>query len=108
MWHRSQSVASGAVVQTLESAPIVVRIDKMNGLRVYINPQVKETCGGFGVFYSRRENGPYYRWAFEETVKLWRVSRVSPSDFSPKTLSNANWKGVPAALQKSMVEHYQE
>jgi len=24
--------------------------DKMNGLRVYINPHVKETCGGFGVF----------------------------------------------------------
>ncbi len=108
MWNRSQSPASVAVVQTLESGPIVVRIDKMNGLRVYINPHVKETCGGFGVFYSRRENGPYYRWAFEETVSHWRVSRVSPSDFSPKALANANWKGVPAALQKSMVEHYQE
>ena len=108
MWHRSHAVTSGAAVQTLESAPLVVRIDKMNGLRVYINPHVKETCGGFGVFYSRRENGPYYRWAYEETVSLWRVSRVSPSDFSPKTLANANWKGVPAALQKSMVEHYQE
>ena len=80
----------------------------MNGLRVYTNPHVTETGGGFGVFYSRRENGPYYRWAFEEKVSLWRVSRVSPSDFSPKALSNANWKGVPAALQKSMIEHYQE
>src|SRR6267142_2958579 len=108
MWHRHQSVAGGAAVPTLESGPIIVRTDKMNGLRVYINPHVKETCGGFGVFYSRRENGPYYRWAFEDTVKLWRVSRVSLSDFSPKALSNANWKGVPAALQKSMVEHYQE
>jgi hypothetical protein len=108
MWHRSQAAAVGPVVQTVESGPVVVRIDKMNGLRVYINPHVKETCGGFGVFYSRRENGPYYRWAFEETVSLWRVSRVSPSDFAPKALANANWKGVPAALQKSMVEHYQE
>ncbi len=86
MWHRSsQSMSASAAVQTAE-----------------------ETCGGFGVFYSRRENGPYYRWAYEETVSLWRVSRVSPSDFVPKALSNANWKGVPAALQKSMVEHYQE
>jgi len=109
MWHRSsQSLSASAAVQTVESGPVVVRIDKMNGLRVYINPHVKETCGGFGVFYSRRENGPYYRWAYEETVSLWRVSRVSPSDFAPKALSNANWKGVPAALQKSMVEHYQE
>ena len=108
MWNRSHSVPARAVVSTLESTPAINRIDKMNGLRVYINPQVKETCGGFGVFYSRRENGPYYRWAFEEAVSLWRVSRVSLSDFSPKALSNANWKGVPAALQKSMVEHYQE
>ena len=108
MWHRSQPAAVGPVVQTVESGPVVVRIDKMNGLRVYINPHVKETCGGFGVFYSRRENGPYYRWAYEEAVSLWRVSRVSLSDFAPKALANANWKGVPAALQKSMVEHYQE
>jgi len=108
MWHRHHAPAATAAVTTLDSAPVVVRIDKMNGLRVYINPHVKETCGGFGVFYSRRENGPYYRWAFEESVELWRVSRVSLSDFSPKALSNANWKGVPAALQKSMVEHYQE
>src|SRR6476660_6365421 len=99
MWNRSHSATAAAVVQTLESGPIVVRIDEVNGLRVYINPQGKETCGGFGVFYSRRENGPYYRWAFEESVSLWRVSRVSPSDFSPKALANANWKGVPAALQ---------
>ena len=108
MWHRSQPASVGPVVQTVESGPVVVRIDKMNGLRVYINPHVKETCGGFGVFYSRRENGPYYRWAYEEAVSLWRVSRVSLSDFAPKALANANWKGVPAALQKSMVEHYQE
>src|SRR5882672_10926549 len=74
------------------------KVEQMNGLRVYINPRIAETCGGFGVFYSRRENGPYYRWAFEEKRKVWRVSRVQPSDFSPKALSNANWKGVPAAL----------
>jgi len=30
----------------------------INGLRVYINPEVTETRGGFGIFYSRRENGP--------------------------------------------------
>jgi hypothetical protein len=84
------------------------KVDQMNGLRVYVNPQAAETDGGHGVFYSRRENGPYYRWAFEEKRSIWRVTRVLPTDFSPKALSNANWKGVPAALQKSMVEHYQE
>lgn len=80
----------------------------INGLRVYINPEVTETRGGFGVFYSRRENGPYYRWVYEETVKRWRVARVQPSDFSSRTFSTANWKGVPASLQKRMVEHYED
>ena len=86
----------------------VTRVDQMNGLRVFTNPHLQETRGGFGVFYSRRENGPYYRWAYEEKVSHWRVARVQPSDFALKVLSNASWKVVPAALQKSMVEHYQE
>src|SRR5258707_12520426 len=108
MWHRSsQAVAASAAVQAVESGPVVVRIDKMNGLRVYINPHVKETCGGFGVFYSRRENGPHYRWGYEETASLWRVSRGSPSEFAPKAPANANWKSVPAACPKNMVEQYQ-
>src|SRR5260221_11714026 len=87
MWHRSsQSMSASAAVQTAEPGPVVVRIDKMNGLRVYINPHVKETCGGFGVFYSRRENGPYYRWAYEETVSLWRGWRGWASAVSPEAL----------------------
>ena len=80
----------------------------INGLRVYVNPQAGETRGGFGVFYSRRENGPYYRWVYEEKVSRWRVARVQPSDFSSRTFSTANWKGVPASLQKRMVEHYED
>jgi hypothetical protein len=80
----------------------------VNGLRVYINPQATETYGGYGIFYSRRENGPYYRWAYEEKVSRWRVARVQPSDFSSRTFCTANWKGVPASLQKSMAEHYED
>jgi len=70
----------------------VTRVDQMNGLRVYTNPQLQETRGGFGIFYSRRENGPYYRWAYEEKVSHWRVARVQPGDFALKVLSNASWK----------------
>ena len=80
----------------------------VNGLRVYINPQATETYGGYGIFYSRRENGPYYRWAYEEKINRWRVARVQPSDFSSRTFCTANWKGVPPSLQKSMVEHYED
>jgi hypothetical protein len=107
-YHTSPKINGPESVVLEKSAWDIAKVDQMNGLRVYINPRVAETCGGFGVFYSRRENGPYYRWAYEEKRKVWRVSRVQPSDFSPKMLSNANWKGVPAALQKSMIEHYQE
>jgi len=80
----------------------------MNGLRVYINTETTETRGGYGVFYSRRENGPYYRWFYEEQVSQWRVARVHSSGFSPRVLCARSWKIVPAALQRSMVEHYQE
>jgi hypothetical protein len=81
---------------------------EMNGLRVFINSQIAETLGGHGVFYSRREDGPYYRWFYEENRSRWRVARVQSSDFSPRMLSMASWKVVPVTLQKSMVDHYQE
>ena len=80
----------------------------MNGLRVYMNPEIAETWGGHGIFYSRRENGPYYRWRYEEKLSQWSVARVHSSNFSPRMLCTTTWKVVPAALQKSMVEHYED
>ncbi|HJZ83067.1 MAG TPA: hypothetical protein VKD91_22050 [Pyrinomonadaceae bacterium] len=80
----------------------------VNGLRVYVDPEVAETCGGQGVFYCRREDGPYYRWAYEEKVSRWRFARVKVSDFSSRTYCPADWNGVPASLQKRMVEHYED
>jgi hypothetical protein len=80
----------------------------MNGLRVYTNPQSQESQGGYGVFYCRREDGPYYRWYYEEKLNQWRVARVHGSDFSPGALCTTNWKVVPASLRRSMVDHYQE
>ena len=80
----------------------------MNGLRVYINQETAEKRGGYGVFYSRRDDGPFYRWCYEETVGQWRVSRVHSSEFSHRVLSTTNWKVVPVALQRSMGDHYQE
>jgi hypothetical protein len=96
-----------------EGRPLMVhqeelKVKSMNGLRVYINPEVTEMSGGYGVFYSRREGGPYYQWRYEEKLSRWRGARVQSSDFSPRLLSTTNWKVVPPTLQKSMVEHYQE
>jgi hypothetical protein len=80
----------------------------MNGLRVYIKPNGAEPNGGQKVFYSRRGNGPYYRWLYEETAAQWRVSRVVAADFTPQSLSMASWKVVPVALQTRLGEHYLE
>lgn len=80
----------------------------MNGLRVYTKSDVVETLGGYPVFYSRREDGPYYRWSFDDNVRQWQVGRVLRSGVSQKTLAPATWKKIPAGLQRNMVEHYQD
>lgn len=80
----------------------------MNGLRVYVNDTVAETISGHHVYYSRREDGPYYRWVLNEALSEWRVGRVLNSRVTAKDLTLATWKNLPVALQRSMVEHYQE
>lgn len=81
----------------------------MNGLRVYINPLSRSGRGADSVFYSRRADGPYYRWRYEEGFGRWSFSRVAPSDdLLLKSLCVANWKTVPAALQTKLREHYLE
>ena len=78
----------------------------MNGLRVYIKPGGNTEALPPKVFYSRRGNGPYYRWRYEETAAEWRVSRVISADFTSQSLSMASWKVVPVALQTRLGEHY--
>jgi hypothetical protein len=80
----------------------------MNGLRVYIKLNVADQAGGPRIFYSRRANGPYYCWLYEEKVGQWRGSRVIATDFTPQSLSTASWKAVPVALQTKLGEHYLE
>lgn len=80
----------------------------MDGLRIYVERSLTETAGGVPVFYSRRAEGPFYRWCYEREPKQWRVARVHSSDFSAKSLSMSRWKTVPAALQSCLTDHYQE
>jgi hypothetical protein len=80
----------------------------MNGLRIYINDTIAETISGHRVFYSRRDAGPYYRWVFDGGLNEWRVGRVGNTRITAKELTLATWKKLPVALQRSMVEHYQD
>jgi len=80
----------------------------MNGLKIFVDESLSETEGGFQVFYSRRSDGPIYRWSYEHLPMQWRVSRVHASDFPSRNLCLSKWKRVPDLLQKTMTEHYQE
>ena len=87
----------------------------MSGLRVFVDSTSEaETSPGIEVddsvasrvFYSRRGNGPIYRWLYEEGRSHWRALRMNTSDFDTHKLSNASWKTVPETLQAQLGAHY--
>jgi hypothetical protein len=80
----------------------------MNGLRLYTKPASPDRAAGDNVFYSRRGNGPIYRWLYEAKLAHWRVLRMHTSDFTSRELSLASWKSVPQQLQVQLSEHYLE
>ena len=87
----------------------------MRGLRVYVDSpgpprtghiEIVVDVAGSRVFYSRRGNGPIYRWLYEESRAHWRALRMNTSDFDIHKLSNASWKTVPETLQAQLGAHY--
>ncbi len=80
----------------------------MNGLRVYFKLAGTDILGEQRVFYSRRADGPYYRWYYEQELEQWCGSRVRLPDMTLKALCMASWKAVPTALQTRLDEHYME
>ena len=80
----------------------------MNGLRVYINPSGAGGLAGLAKFYSRRADGPFYCWFYEEQAGQWHVGRVQLPDLTMRVLRPTSWKSVPAELQAKMSEHYLE
>jgi hypothetical protein len=79
----------------------------MNGLRLYTNLEVRETQGGYPVFYSRCQDGPYYRWSYDDNSREWHVCRVQPAGLSQRTLTSTALKTIPAPLKTSLADHYQ-
>jgi hypothetical protein len=78
----------------------------MNGLRVYIQPASAGIYTDASIFYSRRGNGPIYRWLYEEKLGHWRSLRMNTSQLTSRDLCNASWKSVPEKLQTQLGEHY--
>ena len=80
----------------------------MNGLRVYMQLASASIYKDTTIFYSRRGNGPIYRWLYEEKLGHWRSLRMNTSELTSRDLCNASWKSVPEKLQAQLGEHYIE
>ena len=80
----------------------------MRDLRVYVNSLNADAHGASATFYSRRADGPVYRWLYEEEDGRWRFSRVRLSKFDLRVLCVASWGAVPVALRTRLGEHYLE
>lgn len=88
----------------------------LSGLRVYTISPGRDLINDIStepekaqveqVFYSRRGNGPIYRWLYEAKVAHWRPVRMQTSDFVSRKLCNASWKTVPDSLQEQLGKHY--
>ncbi len=76
------------------------------GLRVYVNTVGADTLTRHGVFYSRRADGPYYRWHYEAEVGQWCGSRVHLE--APHKLFRMAQMYVPPTLQTRLLEHYED
>jgi hypothetical protein len=80
----------------------------VNGLRIYFNPPGETRHSDAEAFYSRRADGPFYRWLYEGESVGWRFSRVHLSRSNRKMLCLARWRAIPLALKTRLDEHYLE
>jgi hypothetical protein len=80
----------------------------MRDLRVYIEPSRSGARSERATFYTRRADGPFYRWLDAEGTGRWRYSRVSLDRLTLSVLSIAPWDAIPVALRHRLGEHYVE
>jgi hypothetical protein len=80
----------------------------MRDLHVYVEPSGSGARGQRAAFYTRRADGPFYRWLYAEGSGRWRYSRVSLDRLTLRMLCVAPWEAVPDALRSRLGEHYLE
>ena len=81
----------------------------MKELHVYSNPLDMDWRGEPTAFYSRRADGPYYRWLnLANEPERWTFSRVYLSRDAVSELCIAKWNTVPMTLRARLREHYLE
>lgn len=80
----------------------------MRDLHVYVDPAGSEAGAETPAFYTRRADGPYYRWLYAEGAGRWDYSRVSLDRLTLRLLCAARLDAIPTALRKRLGEHYLE
>ena len=80
----------------------------MRDLHVYVETLSPDGRGEPTTFYSRRADGPFYRWLYAEGAGRWCYSRVNLDKPALRVLCVARWEAVPTALRKRLGEHYLE
>ena len=80
----------------------------MRDLHVYVEPAGFRAGGERATFYSRRGDGPFYRWLYAEGAGRWRYSRVILDRPTLRVLCLAPWDALPPALRSRLGEHYLE
>ncbi len=80
----------------------------MRDLHVYVEHAGAGARGQRAAFYTRRADGPFYRWLDAEGSGRWRYSRVNLDRLTLRMLCVAPWDAVPAALRSRLGEHYLE
>jgi hypothetical protein len=80
----------------------------MRDLHVYVDSIGSEARGEKAAFYTRRADGPYYRWLYAEASGGWGYSRVKLDRLTLRVLCVARWEAVPTTLRKRLGEHYLE
>lgn len=86
----------------------VAQAAHMRDLHVYVAPAGVDARNERTAFYSRRADGPYYRWHYVESAGRWRYSRVSLDRPALRVLCVTRWEAVPTALRVRLGEHYLE
>ncbi len=80
----------------------------MRDLHVYVEPAGPAARVEPKAFYSRRGDGPFYRWLYAEGAGRWRYSRVHLERQALRLLCLAPWDALPSALRSRLGEHYLE
>lgn len=78
----------------------------IHGLRIYVDPVAADTPEGERVFYTRRDEGPYYLWSYEGRSEAWRFLRLHLPGSKSKSFCLAKWNVLPPALQRRLHQHY--